>query len=76
MHNELHGAESFLSSLPSCAVTQEFLNILEDPKVIYHVNKSIPPAPILSQIHPVRTTSAYISKTHFNIIILPTHGSS
>jgi hypothetical protein len=52
----------------SYAVTQEFPKILLNPEVYYHVHKSPPLIPILSQINPVHTTLSYLSKIHFNII--------
>jgi hypothetical protein len=55
----------------SCAATQEFSNIISNPKVHYRVHKSPTPAPILSQINPVHTTLSYLSETHFNIIHPP-----
>jgi hypothetical protein len=55
----------------SCAVTQEFLNTLRNPKVNYYVHKSPLPVPILSQINPAHTTPFYLSKIHFNIILVP-----
>jgi hypothetical protein len=60
----------------SCAATQELPYILCNSKFHCRVHKGRPLVPVLSQINPVRTTTSYISKIHFDIIHLPTSWSS
>jgi hypothetical protein len=57
------------------SAAQEFLRILSNPKVHYHVHRSFPSIPTLSQINPVSTTPTYPFKTNFNIIHPPTSSS-
>jgi hypothetical protein len=41
---------------------------LWSPKIYSFIHKNLPLVPILSQINPVHTTSAYLSKICFNIL--------
>jgi hypothetical protein len=58
-------AAEYMELSPSCALTQENLSILWNPKIHYFVHKSPPLVPVLSQISPVHATPSCRSNIHF-----------
>jgi hypothetical protein len=60
----------------SWAATQEFPNILWNPKVYCRRHKYPPLASAPSELNPVHITSSYLLNIHFNIILSPTSWSS
>ena len=58
-----------LEKLTGFAANQEIPHILCNPKVHYRTHKRPPPVPILSQLHPVPTTSSQFLKIRLNIIL-------
>ena len=64
-----------LEKLTGFAANQEIPRILWNPKVHHRTHKRSPPVAILSQLHPVPTTTSNFLKIHLNIIIPSTSWS-
>jgi hypothetical protein len=55
----------------SYSATQEFLNILRNPKAHYRVHDSPPLVPILGKINPAHITPSYFPKIHLVTFYVP-----
>jgi hypothetical protein len=52
-----------------CLASQEFPQLLWNPKIYYHVQKSLSSVPILCQMNLIHTSKSYVPKIHFNIVL-------
>jgi predicted phosphohydrolase len=58
----------FFWETDSRSASQEIPRLLWNPKVYYHVHKSPPPIPNLSQINSIHNLQSYFPKSHSNIV--------
>jgi hypothetical protein len=56
------------SEVTSCTATQDFPNMLWNPKFRYHVNQRPQLVFILNKMNSVHIIPFYFSKIHFNIV--------
>lgn len=66
VYNWLNSLDQSPSETDTCTAGQEILHFLWNHNVHYHVHKSVPLVPVLSQIW-IQSIPLYI-ETHFNII--------
>ena len=64
-----------LEKLTGPAASQEIPRIFGTRRFLTVLTRCPPPVPILSQLHPVPTTTSHFLKIHLNIILPSTFGS-
>ena len=75
--NNLHLVGQLLNSIYDARThVYKILRTFWNPKVRYRIHNSLPLAPVLSQINPVRASPSHLLNCHFNIILPSTTRSS